>query len=130
MTIESEFTVASPPEITASGIYDIISKISPFAFDGMNVAMSANFEDFLEKITFTIEYTNEDQTATEAEPFLAMIRTNQDLLAARLAEACDAARLNRVSTQVSLDGTETDPKWPHLILSAGPYNPDEDEDAS
>lgn len=97
----------------------------------MNVAMSANFEDFLEKITFTIEYTNEDQTATEAEPFLAMIRVNQDLLAARLAEARDAARLNRVvSTQVSLDGTETDPTWPHLILSAGPYNPDEDEDAS
>jgi hypothetical protein len=75
----------------------------------MNVAMSANFEQFLEKITFAIEYTNEEQTATDAEPFLAMIRANQDLLAARLAEARDAARISRVSVPVSLDGIETRP---------------------
>lgn len=130
MTTESDFTVASAPEITAGGIYDIVSKITPFAFDGMNVAISANFEEFLEKITFAIEYTNEDQTATDAEPFLAMIRANQDLLAARLVEARDAARISRVSTPVPMDGIETDATWPQLILSAAPYNPDEDEDAS
>lgn len=131
MTIESDFIVASAPEITAGGIYDIVSKITSFAFDGMNVAISANFEEFLEKITFAIEYTSEDQTATDAEPFLAMIRANQDLLAARLVEARDAARISRFSTPVSMDGIETDPTWPQLILSAGPYSPDEDdEDAS
>ncbi|WP_185982214.1 hypothetical protein [Arthrobacter sp. KBS0703] len=92
--------------------------------------MSANFEQFLEKITFAFEYTNEDQTANDAEPFLAMVRANQDLLAARLAEARDSARLSGVSTQVSLEGIQTDPTWPQLILSAGPYNPDEDEDES
>ncbi|ACL41972.1 hypothetical protein Achl_4021 (plasmid) [Pseudarthrobacter chlorophenolicus A6] len=130
MTTESDVTVASAPEITAGAIYDIVSKISPFAFDGMNVAMSANFESFLEKITFGIEYTNEDQTATDASPFLAMVRSNQDLLAARLIEARDAARISGVPTPVPMDGIETDPTWPQLILSAGPYNPAEDEDAS
>ncbi|RAX45736.1 hypothetical protein DQ354_07550 [Arthrobacter sp. AQ5-06] len=127
----SDLSVASAPEITAGGVYDIVSKITPFAFDGMNVAMSANFEEFREKVTFAIEYSSEDQTATDAEPFLAMIRVNEDLLAARLEEASETARASGVTTTVSLDGIDLDPTWPQLILSAGPYNPDEEaEDES
>lgn len=126
MTTESDFTVATAPEISGGGVYDIVSKLTPFAFDGMNVAMSAKFPDFLEKVTFAIEYTSEDQTATEAEPFLAMIRTNEELLAERLTDARATARTTRETVEVSLDGIDLDPIWPRLILSAGPYDPDED----
>jgi hypothetical protein len=34
MTAESDFTDATAPEITAGGIYDIFSKITPFASMG------------------------------------------------------------------------------------------------
>lgn len=128
MTIESDFTVATAPEITAGGVYDIVSKITPFAFDGMNVAISANFEAFSEKLTFAIEYTSEDQTATDAEPFLAMVRANEDVLAARLTEARDASRITGAEARVSLEGIELDPTWPVLILSARPYTPDNESD--
>lgn len=128
MTTESDFTVATAPEISAGGVYDIVSKLTPFAFDGMNVAMSAKFPDFLEKITFAIEYTSDEQTATDAGPFLGMIRTNEDLLAARLTNARATARTTREAVEVSLDDIDLDPTWPQLILSAGPYDPDEDTD--
>ncbi|MET4144204.1 hypothetical protein [Arthrobacter sp. UYCo732] len=128
MTTESDFAAATAPEITAGGVYDIVSKITPFAFDGMNVAMSANFEAFGEKITFAIEHTSEDQTATDAEPFLAAIRANEELLATRLTEARETARTTGATARVSMDGIGLDPLWPELILSAGPYDPDEDED--
>jgi hypothetical protein len=93
----------------------------------MNVAISANVEAFSKKLTFAIEYTSEDQTATDAAPFLAMVRANEDVLAARLTEARDASRISGTETRVSLEGIELDPTWPVLILSARPYDPDEDE---
>lgn len=124
----ADCTAASPPEITAGGIYDIVSKITPFAFDGMDVAISASFAEFLEKITFALEYTDENQTARDAAPFLAVIGVHKELLAFRLAGARDTARVSRTETRVPLDGIQMDPTWPSFVISAGPYNPEDDTD--
>lgn len=124
----ADCTAASAPEITAGGIYDIVSKITPFAFDGMDVSISATFAESFEKITFGLEYTDETQSATDAAPFLSVIGANKELLASRLADARDAARISRTETRVPLDGIQMDPTWPSFVMSAGPYNPEDDTD--
>jgi hypothetical protein len=129
MTVQSDFIVASAPEITPGAVSDIIAKLAPFAFEsGMNVTMCANFTEFLEKVTFNLEFTDEAQDATDARPFLAAVRTNQDLLASRLADTRVSARATLAETIVSMEGIVLDPTWPRLVLSAGPYDPTEDED--
>lgn len=77
---------------------------------------------FLEKVSFAVEFADETQAVSDAEPFLAAVRAHQDILAFRLAEARDTARLTRKETTVSMDRIETDPTWPVLILTAGPYS--------
>lgn len=128
MTTESDFTVASAPEITGGGVYDIVSKIAPFAFDGMDVAISATFDEFREKITFALECTEQTQPGADPATFLAVVRANEELLAARLADARDAARASRAETLVSLEGIGMDPTWPTFLLTAGPYEPENETD--
>lgn len=127
MTVQPDFTAAKAPEITPGGVTDIITKLAQFAFEfGLTVTMCAKFPQFLEKITFTLEFTEEDQSATDASAFLAAVRANEDLLATRLAATRSSARATSMENVVSLDGISMDPTWPLLVLSAGPYNPDED----
>lgn len=129
MTVQFDFSVGNAPEITPSGVSDIITKLAPFAFEsGLTVTMCATFPRFLEKVIFTLEFTDEDQSASDAGDFLAAVRANQDRLATRLAEARYNARLTREDTPVSLDGIRMAPEWPQLIMSAGPYNPDATDD--
>jgi hypothetical protein len=129
MTVQSDFTVASAPEITPGAVSDIITKLAPFTFEsGMNITMCAKFPEFLEKVTFSLEFTDAAQDATDAHPFLAAVRTNQDLLASRLADTRVDARATLAETVVSMDGIVLDPTWPRLVLSAGPYDTTEDED--
>lgn len=66
--------------------------------------MSAKFPEFLEKITFHLEFTEETQSATDPAAFLAAIEANEDLLATRLAGARVAVRETGLKSTVSLDG--------------------------
>lgn len=130
MTAETDLPTEGAPEITSGGVTDIIAKLAPFTFDsGLTVTMCAKFPQFGEKVTFSLEFTDEAQSETDASQFLAAVHANGDLLAARLAKARISARGTGLESVVSLEGIDMDPTWPLLILSAGPYNPDtEDED--
>lgn len=129
MTAETDHPTAEAPEITSDGVSDIIAKLAPFTFDsGLTVTMCAKFPQSLEKVTFTLEFTDEAQSARDATEFLAVVRASGDLLAARLSEARISARDAGVESIVSLDGVEMDPTWPQLTLAAGPYDPDTDDE--
>jgi hypothetical protein len=120
------FTAASAPVTTAGAVSDIIAKLAPFAFEGMDVTLNAPLEAFIEKVILGLKFTDKSQATDEAEPFLAVVRANEVLLAARLAVARGVARLTGIETRVSLDGVALDPTWPVLVFAAGPFKPDDD----
>lgn len=128
MTVASDFAVTSAPGIAAAGVTDIVTKLAPFAFEsGMTVTMCAGFPEFGEAVTFTLEFSEKGQSATDAAGFLATVRANEEILADRLAAARYSARSSGLVTVVPMDGITVDPGWPALVLSAGPYNPDDED---
>lgn len=121
--------IAGPaPEIAPDAIAGIFARIAPFSFEhGLDVAISASFEQHFEKVTFSLAYAGERQTDSDPEPFLEALRSAGDVIAERLSVARAKARANGTVSTVGLEGLILDASWPAVAIIAEPYTP-EDED--
>lgn len=114
--------MSDTPYITAAGLTDVIDKLTPSAFKGIDAAVTANFPGDEPSVEFGISHLNESGYKGAKRDFMTHVHRHSETIAERLEAARNLSRADGRPHHVVLDDLGAKDTWPALRIVARPQS--------